>query len=158
MGRRQLGQETAEAGRRSGRSGLDPGPTHTQPYQSSREQRGVSKNIYSESNLMRYCISADNGRMWGWALQGRRLMHSAAGAWGRPALQLKEEVKACTVGPEQALQTHCPIQDARSTPCPGTGTHPRPSRLQRASSTCLPAPSSVEISITPQSKGHPGAS
>lgn len=101
MGRRQLGQETAEAGRRSGRSGLDPGPTHTQPYQSSREQRGVSKNIYSESNLMRYCISADNGRMWGWALQGRRPMHSAAGTWGRPALQLKEEVKACTSGPSR---------------------------------------------------------
>lgn len=81
-GEEGFGQETArtgnraEAGRKSGRSGWDPGPSHTQPYQSSREQHGVSKNIYSESKLMRHCISADNGRMWGWALQGRRPMHN----------------------------------------------------------------------------------
>lgn len=93
-----LGQQAArtgnraEAGRRSGRGGQDPGPTRAQPYQSSGEQHSISKNIYSESKLMRYCISADNRRMWGWALQEGRStqstqsLHRATRAWGRPAL------------------------------------------------------------------------
>lgn len=94
-----LGQEAArtgnraEAGRRSGRGGQDPDPAHAQPYQPSGEQQGVSKNIYSESKLMRYCISSNNRRMWGRALQGRRPTPAAAhrpdegpGGWGRPAV------------------------------------------------------------------------
>lgn len=90
MGRRQLGQEAQqrpEGGQEEG--GWVPGPTHAQPYQPSRDQRGVSKNIYSESKLTRYCISADNGRMW--VLQGRRSTQSgrgcirAPGAGARPA-------------------------------------------------------------------------
>ena len=68
---------SAEAGKRSGRGGQDPTPARTRPYQPSGEQQGVSKNIYSESKLMKYCISADNGRMWGGALQGRRPTQSA---------------------------------------------------------------------------------
>ena len=135
----QLGQETArtgnpaEAGRSSGRRGRDPGPAHTEPYQPSREQRGVSKNIYSESKLTRYSISADNGRMWGQALQGRRPTQSALRphqghrSWGRPVCTTKEGSQAPHLGPEQAVETHCPVQTAQSTPSPGMGMYPSPS-------------------------------
>lgn len=90
MGRRQRGQEAEqrpEGGQEE--AGRVPDPAHAQPDQPSREQHGISKNIYSESKLTRYCISADNGRMW--VLQGRRPTQSgrgsirATGAWGRPA-------------------------------------------------------------------------
>lgn len=56
---------------------------------------------------------------------------SPALLWGSPGLHL---------GPEQALGTHCAVQAAQSTPSPGVGPHPRPSQLQRASSTCLLTP------------------
>lgn len=64
---------------------------------------------------MRYCISADNGRMWGWALQGRRptqsaqRLHKDNRSLGKANLALlKEEIKPSTLGPEQARETMVP--------------------------------------------------
>lgn len=150
---RGLGQEAArtgnraEAGRRSGRGGQDPGPAHTQPYQSSGEQQGVSKNIYSESKLMSYCISTDNGRMWSQPCRGEDQRQQPIGC--TRDLELGEGPPTTTRGGSQALHP-----GARA----GTGDNGSPSllpgpqppreqedfldppRLQRASPTCLPAP------------------
>lgn len=57
----------AEAGRRSGRDRQDPGPLTPCPT-SLQESYMVFPKIFtvslqSKSKLMRYCISADNGRM-----------------------------------------------------------------------------------------------
>lgn len=138
MGRRQPGQETQQRpeGGQEEEDGtlapLTPSPTR---HQESNVvfPKIFTVSLHSESKLMRYSISADNGRMWGRALQGRRPTQLALRprqgrrSWGRPVCTTKEGSQAPHLRPEEAVETHCPIQAAWSTPSPGMGTHPRPS-------------------------------
>lgn len=70
----------------------------------------------------------------------RPRQHQGDWSLGKASQAPLEEVEPCTLETEQALETHCRIQEAWRTPGPATGPHPGPSQLQRASSTCLPTP------------------
>lgn len=97
------------------------------------------------SKLMRHSISSDNGRMWGWVLQGRRSTQSAPGAvqgdqaWGKASLtQLKEEILARQPWGQQCmplfpLEKESMLHSQSCTKC-----------LQPA----FPPPSSMKISST----------